>query len=48
MGAFRGQSLRRLFRQSPEELVLAVVLYVLPSFVPNTKYIMLTLVNPTA
>ncbi|KAK7969469.1 hypothetical protein PG996_002090 [Apiospora saccharicola] len=26
MGAFRGQSLRRLFRQSPEELVIAVVL----------------------
>ncbi|KAK8042262.1 hypothetical protein PG993_006785 [Apiospora rasikravindrae] len=26
MGAFRGQSLRKLFRQSPEELVIAVVL----------------------
>ncbi|KAK7952227.1 uncharacterized protein PG986_007955 [Apiospora aurea] len=26
LGAFRGQSLRRLFRQSPEELVIAVVL----------------------
>ncbi|KAL7622985.1 hypothetical protein AAE478_006664 [Parahypoxylon ruwenzoriense] len=26
-GAFRGQSLRTLFRQSPEELVLAIILY---------------------
>jgi hypothetical protein len=28
LGAFRGQSLRRLFRQSPEELVIALALYV--------------------
>ncbi|RYP35050.1 hypothetical protein DL767_003955 [Monosporascus sp. MG133] len=31
LGAFRGQSLRSLFRQSPEELVLAIFLSVLPS-----------------
>lgn len=28
LGAFRGQSLRKLFQQSPEELVLALALYV--------------------
>lgn len=27
LGAFRGQSLRKLFQQSPEELVLALALY---------------------
>ncbi|RYP55381.1 hypothetical protein DL768_000136 [Monosporascus sp. mg162] len=31
LSAFRGESLRSLFRQSPEELVLAIVLSVLPS-----------------
>ena len=28
LGAFRGQSLRKIFQQSPEELVLALALYV--------------------
>lgn len=28
VGAFRGQSLQRLYRQSPEELVIALALYV--------------------
>lgn len=28
LGAFRGQSLQKLFQQSPEELVLALALYV--------------------
>lgn len=33
--AFRGQNLRTLFRQSPEELTIALVLFVIPSIILN-------------
>ena len=32
--AFRGQNLRTLFRQSPEELVIAIIMYVILPFMP--------------